>query len=312
MSSSHKPAFRRRLLAPRFWPVWLAVLFAGLLAIVPGRLRAVLGDRLARMLCRGDSRRKRIALTNLSLCYPQFSQQERLRLLCAHSRVLTHVFLGYGQLLLRSARHLRRQFDIEGLDIVQRVSADGTGIILLTPHSLALEYAAQRLTLDYPMVAVVRLHHDNDVLDWVVTRFRTRYQGCIYDNTANVLGVLKQVRAGRWLYYLPDEDRGDNNAVFAPFYGIPKATVPTLGRLARSCRAAVVPMMTGYSPHTRRFLIRFHEPLTTLTGEDMQQDATMVNRAIERILDEDRAQYMWSAKIFRTRPPGAPDLYRGS
>jgi len=311
MSSSHRPVFRFGLLAPRFWSVWLVILFASLLAIVPGRVRAGLGDGIARLLCRGGSKRKRIALTNLSLCYPQLSEQERLQLLCEHSRVVTHVFLGYGQLLLRSARHLRSQFDIEGLDIVERETANGAGIILLTPHSLALEYAGQRLTLDYPMVAVVRLHHDNDVLDWIVTRFRSRYQGLIYDNTANVLGPLKQVRAGNWLYYLPDEDRGEENSVFAPFYGVPKATVPTVGRLARNCRAAVVPMMTAYSPYTRRFLIRFHEPLTGLTGKDMQQDAAIVNRAIERILDEDRAQYMWSAKIFRTRPPGEPDLYRG-
>jgi len=160
MSSSHRPVFRFGLLAPRFWSVWLVILFASLLAIVPGRVRAGLGDGIARLLCRGGSKRKRIALTNLSLCYPQLSEQERLQLLCEHSRVVTHVFLGYGQLLLRSARHLRSQFDIEGLDIVERETANGAGIILLTPHSLALEYAGRGIRanailpglMDTPMI----------------------------------------------------------------------------------------------------------------------------------------------------------------
>jgi lauroyl-KDO2-lipid IV(A) myristoyltransferase len=219
------------------------------------------------------------------------------------------VFLGYGELMLRSPGRLRRQFDIEGLDIVQREVDRGQGIIVLTPHSLALEFAAQRLALDFPLVAIARLHHKNDLLDWIVTGFRTRHQEGVYSNSASMLGLVKQVRSGQWLYYLPDEDRGEDNSVFAPFYGVQKATMATAGRLARSCRAVVVPMMTAYSPQQRRFLIRFHEPLTALNGNDMQHDAREINRAIERILDEDPAQYMWSAKIFRTRPDGQPDLY---
>lgn len=311
MSNSHRAAFKRHFLLPKFWPTWALVLCGYLLALVPTRARAALGDVCAKPLCRANSKRTRIALTNLALCYPQMSAVEKQQLLCRYSRVLAHVFLGYGDLLLRSPRHLRDQFDIRGLENVEGEVARGSGIILLTPHSLALEFAAQRLALEFPLVAIARVHHKNDVLDWVVTGLRTRHQDGVYSNTANMLGLVKQVRGGKWLYYLPDEDRGDDNSVFAPFYGIQKATTATVGRLARSCRATVVPMMTAYSPDTRRFLIRFHPPMTALTGEDLQHDATEVNKAIERILDEDRAQYMWSAKIFRTRPEGESGFYAG-
>lgn len=309
MSNSHRAAFKLSFLRPKFWSIWVVLGCGSVLAFIPTRLRGALGDALAGLLCRVRSKRTRIALTNLALCYPQTTTAERQRLLCRHTRVLTHVFLGYGELLLRSADRLRRQFDIEGLDIVQREVARGNAIILMTPHSLALEFAAQRLALDFPMVAIARVHHKNDLLDWIVTGFRTRHQDGLYSNSASMLGLIKQVRSGQWLYYLPDEDRGEDNSVFAPFYGVQKATMATAGRLARSCRAVVVPMMTAYSPQQRRFLIRFHEPLTALNGDDMQHDAVEINRAIERILDEDPTQYMWSAKIFRTRPAGQPDLY---
>jgi lauroyl-KDO2-lipid IV(A) myristoyltransferase len=295
---------------PRFWPTWFVLLGSVVLAFVPMRMRASIGDALAHLLCRLNPRRRRIALANLSLCYPRMSTRRREQLLCRHARVLAHVFLSYGELMLRSPQRLREQFDIEGLEIVQREVAAGKGIVVLTPHSLALEHAGLRLTLDHPMVVAARLHRSNDLLDWVVTGLRTRYQGTVYDNAASMLPLVKKVRAGNWLYYLPDEDRGEDNSVFAPFYGIRKATIGSLGRLARLCRAAVIPMTTIYLPETRRFLIRFHEPLTTLGGEDIERDAAEVNRAIERVLDEDPAQYMWSAKIFRTRPPGEPDLYR--
>jgi lauroyl/myristoyl acyltransferase len=308
--SYHKPGFKARFLHPRFWPVWLIILFSALLAWLPVRLRAWLGDLAAAWQYRGHSKRKRLALRNLSLCFPQLSEQQRLALLRGHLRVLTHVFLGFGQLLLRSPRYLQKQFDIEGMEIVQREIAAGRNIILLTPHSLALEYAGQCLTIDYPMATIVRVHHKNELLDWIVTRFRDRYaDGGVYSHTTSMLALVKVVRAGRWLYYLPDDDRAMDNNVFAPFYGIEKASVPTLGRLARACGATVIPTMTAWSPDKRRFLIRFLPPLETLAGDDPRGDATRVNRAIEHILDQDRTQYMWSAKIFRIRPEGEPDLY---
>jgi lauroyl-KDO2-lipid IV(A) myristoyltransferase len=310
MSSSHLPEFRRHLLHPRFWATWLVLLASALLAFVPVRVRAWLGDAAAIWLSRVDSKRRRLALRNLSLCYPQLSDAERRALLRRHARVLGQVFLGFGQLLLRSPRHLQKQFDIHGLEIVEREVAAGRGIILLTPHSLSLEYAGQCLSIDRPMVTIVRVHHKNDLLDWVVTAMRHRYTfGGVFSNTASMRALVREVRAGRWLYYLPDDDRAMDNNVFASFYGVQKASVPTLGRLAQACNAAVIPMMTAWSPDRLRFRIHFHPPLETLKGDDPVHDATEVNRAVERILDEDPAQYMWSAKIFRVRPEGEPDLY---
>ncbi len=310
MNNSHRPEFQRRFLLPRYWPAWLLLAFSAVVAYLPVRARGQFGDVLAAWLVRGRSKRKRLAQRNIALCFPGLSAREREDLLWRHARVLTQVFLGYGQLALRSPRHLHRQFDVEGMDIIERQVAAGKGIILLTPHSLALEYAGQFLSIDHRVVTIVRVHHKSDFLDWLVTRFRDRYaQGGVFSHTTSMLALVKEVRAGKWLYYLPDDDRAMDNNVFAPFYGISKASVPTLGRLARACGAAVIPTMTAWCPERQRFLIRFLAPLEGLTGKDPQQDATRVNRAIEEILDLDRAQYMWSAKLFRVRPEGEPDLY---
>ena len=309
MYSGHRPAFRYRLLLPRYWLTWATVLPIGALAILPDAIRVRLGDRIAPWLLRFAPKRQRIAQTNLALCYPELSEQERLDLLVRHTRVLAHTFLGYGCLLFRSPQHLKRAFDVEGMDIVEHEVEKGNNIILLTPHSLALEYAAQYLTMTQGMVCAVRPHAGNEVLDWVVSRLRTRYQGVIYDNSASMLGLVKQVRSGKWLYFLPDEDRGFKNPVFAPFYGVPKASVSVLGKLAKSCRATVIPVMTGYCPDRRRFTLHFHQPLEDANRGDLTEQSLRQNQAIERILDEDRAQYMWSAKIFRTRPDNEASFY---
>jgi len=70
--------------------------------------------------------------------------------------------------------------------------------------------------------------------------------------------------------------------------------------------------MTGYCPDRRRFTIRFYAPMEDVGRGDITEQSLRQNQAIERILDADRAQYMWSAKIFRTRPEGEASLYQGT
>ncbi|MGB7934985.1 MAG: lipid A biosynthesis acyltransferase [Gammaproteobacteria bacterium] len=308
MNASHQPVFQRRFLRPRYWPIWFVTLLSVALAFLPGRLRAGLGDVAGWLLYRIDSRAGRIARKNLSLCYPQLSGGESDRLLRQHFRIAAHILLGYGQLLVRSPQHLRRQFGIQGLEIVEQAVAAGKGIILLSPHFLAIEYAGQCLSQNHAMAAMLRLH-SNPVMDWIVMRFRTRYGGEGYSHKASLLPLVKATRGGRWLMYFPDEDRGAKNSVFIPFYGVPKATIPLLGRLAGSCRAQVIPMLAFYSPERRRFSIEFLEPLQDFPTGDDAQDALRMNRLIEDMVSRDPAQYLWTAKIFRTRPPGEPGYY---
>ena len=50
MNASHQPVFQRRFLRPRYWPIWFAALMSVILAFLPGRLRAGLGDGMGRLL----------------------------------------------------------------------------------------------------------------------------------------------------------------------------------------------------------------------------------------------------------------------
>jgi KDO2-lipid IV(A) lauroyltransferase len=308
MSTSHQSVFQRRFLRPRYWSLWFLMLLSCAVAFLPGRLRAALGDAAGWLLYRTDTREGRIARKNLSLCYPQLTDGERDRLLREHFRIAAHLLLGYGQLLVRSPRHLHAQFDIHGLEGVERVAAEGNGIILLSPHFLAIEYAGQCLSHEHPMVSMVRLHR-NPVMDWIVTRFRTRYGGEVYSHQANLRPLVKATRGGRWFIYFPDEDRGADNSLFVPFCGIPKATMPLLGRLAESCRARIIPTLAFYSPERRRFSIEFREPLADFPSGNIREDALRMNRLIEDMVNRNPAQYLWTAKVFRTRPPGEPGFY---
>ena len=309
MDLSHRPEFRLSLLAPRFWPIWLVFLLYAMLTALPVRLRSALGNLIAAVLWRLPSRRRDIARTNLELCFPELSGAARAILLRRHAAVVTHVFVNYGTLMFGSVRAFARTIEVDGREHFERLRREGRGVIVLCPHVAALEHVGQWLVQHQRIVSVARVHQGNDLLDWMVTRMRIRQGGVLFSNRANLVPLVKAVRGGAWMYLLPDEDQGDPGVVFAPFYGVPKATVPTLGRLATACRATVLPMAGGYCVTRRRFWIRFLPPVEALPADDPVAEAARTNALIERIIDVDPAQYMWSAKIFRTRPGGAANPY---
>jgi Kdo2-lipid IVA lauroyltransferase/acyltransferase len=308
LTSGHRPGFRLALLDPRLWPSWAAFAAAASTTLLPAAVRGWLADWLAPLLVAVDRRRRHRIATNLALCYPDWDDRQRERLLQDHARLAAHMLLSYGRLMFASRRALSGDFDTFGRDHVDGVVATGRSVILLTPHCLALEHAGIRLSLKRPLMTMIRAHR-NPVADWMVTRMRTRLGAVLFRHDASLISLVRAMRRGSWFYYLPDEDQGLPGTVFAHFYGVPKATVPVLGKLARAAGADVVPMRSAYDPVTRRFSLHFYPPLAELTGDDLVRDAEITNAAMERLIDADPAQYLWSQKLFRTRPPGDSPVY---
>jgi Lauroyl/myristoyl acyltransferase len=57
-----------------------------------------------------------------------------------------------------------------------------------------------------------------------------------------------------------------------------------------------------------RYHIKVHPPLT-LSGENPEADALLVNQFLEEQLLHNPEQYLWVHRRFKTRPEGEPDIY---
>ena len=74
--------------------------------------------------------------------------------------------------------------------------------------------------------------------------------------------------------------------------------------------AAVVPFQNTRLSSGQGYRLRFEPALEGFPGDDPAADALRVNRIIERWIREDPAQYLWSHRRFKTRPPGQLKYYR--
>lgn len=305
---SYLPPFRTAFLGPRYWGVWLALALVWLLAWMPWRLRGVLAVALGGLALRLSRKRREIARVNLRLCFPECSDAERERMLREHFRCRMRAALDYGILWWGSARRLRRVVELDGERHFRKHHDKGRPVILLTCHSLMLDFGAAALTTRYPGIGLVKPAR-NPLVDWFLQRARQRFNARLCTRDQGLRPIIRGLRGGAFFYYLPDEDLGGRDSVFAPFFGVEAATLSTLGRLAKLTDAVVIPAYTRYVPGTGRYRQHLFPALKNFPSGDPQRDAERMNRELEKLIALAPEQYMWTMRRFRTRPDGGPNAY---
>lgn len=303
-STHHIPA---RLLHPRHWLSWLGVALLWLLARLPRRLLMQLGACAGWLLNHVAGRRRRIAERNIALCFTDLDSSARDHLLTANmhdlGRMLAEFCLGW----MASDRTMAKiPLTIEGLEHLDALAAQGRGGLLVGAHFSHLELCARLVSQKTPIAGMYRVM-DNPVFEWAVLRARLHYARAMFTKN-ETLASVRYLRDGGILWYAPDQDMRSKGHVFAPFFGIPAATITATHHLARLSGAAVLPFF-----HRRlddgSYSIRIEAPLTDFPTRDATADTTRVNTAIEQMVREAPEQYLWAHKRFKTRPPGEPPLY---
>jgi KDO2-lipid IV(A) lauroyltransferase len=293
---------------PRYWVGWFAYGMFRLFSLLPHRLVWWLGGALGEVAQR--LHRTTTIRTNLALCFPDLSDAAREELRRRYYRYAGRAFMALGFSWFGSRRRYERLFSVKGAEHLDAALARKQGVLFLAPHFIFLEPGGIYLSLHYPLIGLYRKPR-NPLLHQALRYGTTRLGGMVVERYDNLKPIIRAVREGYFLYYLPDQDpdRGDEDFVFAPFFGVPAATYTAFGKLAKLTRAAVIPMFTRIRPDGRGFEIELLPPLEGFPSGDDMADATRVNAVIERAVRETPEQYLWSYRRFKTRPDGTPSPY---
>lgn len=307
-STPRFPQYFRQFSSPRFWPIWLLLGWLRLLSWLPLPLVYLLGALLGEIAYGLHRPRRKITLRNLSTCFPDKSPAEIRALARGHFRNLTISLLAIGIPWWSSEARLARLTRLKNREIFDQSKARGENLILLTPHVVGLEHGGMYLFSLAPTLTMYQ-RNSNPLLDTLIKHYRSRFGAILFARRDTLRPLLRELRAGRQFYYLPDQDPGTEKSVFAPFYGVSTATFGALGRLARLGNATIIPCVTRVLPWGRGFEIFFGKPLTDIPGDDDVAAATRMNRVLEELIAHAPQQYFWSHKRFKTRPPGELPFY---
>lgn len=292
---------------PRYWGAWLGIGLMRAGALLPWRLKLALGRGIGLLTWKLAKRRRHITDTNLALCFPELDDRQRAELVRK-----TFVANGIGILetatgWCRDPEHLRHRVTFRGTEHMERAMARGKGALIIGIHFSTLDLGGALHSLFFPADVVYR-PHDNPVFEDFMTRARRGIFGAAIDRH-DLRGVVRRIKTGHAVWYSPDQDFGREASVFAPFFGVPAASIKLTAKIARMTGAPVMPLMFHRNPDNRTYTLEYLPPLENFPSGDDVADATQVNAFIEQAIRRHPEQYLWLHRRFKTRPPGDSSFY---
>ncbi len=286
----------------------LALLVLWLLHWLPLPVLALLGDALGWAAYHLISGRRRVTLINLALCFPQLSHRERQRLARAHFQAFMTSVLGQGVSWFASLSRLRRIIHLEQTQRLTQALSEGP-VILLTPHFMGVDTVGPFLSADFNLITINSQQKDRQ-LEALIKGRRLRWKrGLIFTRQDPIRAVLRALKPGWALFYLPDQDFGPKDSIFVDFFGVPAATIPALAGLARLAKARVMGCVVRQNYHQGQITVRFEPVWDHFPSGNEETDTRRMNQFIEQAVLEQPANYLWTHKRFKTRPPGTPSVY---
>lgn len=280
-----------------------------LLHWLPLPLLGRLGEALGSLLFIIMQPRRRISLINLNLCFPELDDATRNALARRHFQAYARSALERGVLWWASEARLKKLIHIEGplpLDVLRAGPS-----ILLCPHFVCLEIPGIALVLNSELaVCSIYTKQKNKVVDQALLKGRSRFRPVkLLTRAQGVKPIIRAMREGLPFIMLPDMDFGLRDAEFVPFFGIAAATLTAPARIAASTAANVIPAIATYLPNYQGWRVRFYPAWDNFPGPDIHAATQRMNDFIEARVRESPAEYFWTHKRFKTRPPGTASIY---
>lgn len=304
--STTEPHFKPGLLHPRYWLVWLGLGLGWLAAKLPFSIQMKIGKLLGKAMLKLLPKRVHIAHTNLTLCFPDKSEQEKKQILDSNFESVGIAIMETIMSWWASDSKLKSRVSIKGLKYLEQAVKQNRGVILLGGHYTTLEIAG-KLLAPYAHFDALYRKHKNPVFDYVMYKSRKKYCERVIER-GSMRDMIRSLKQGRVVWYAPDQNYGAEHSVFVDFFNVPAATITATSRLASLNNSPVVPF-SHQRINNQEYILHFYPPLEDFPSDDVTHDTQRINHVIEQEILKMPDQYLWSHRRFKTRPDNQPSVY---
>ncbi len=265
---------------------------------------------LGRLLYKIGSSRKKVAMRNLELCFPEMPEQERIHILKKNFENTGIALFETGMGWWWPDWRVRKRTKVVGLEHLEKAHQNGKGILLLTMHYLSAEMNCRGIGIGHPMVVFYR-PHNNQLMEYFQFRGRGRSNKYMLGKR-DVKGLIKALRNKEVCIYLPDQDYGRNRSLFVPFFAVPDAATTT-GTLifARQKNVQTHVYIPTRNDDGSGYTLEIKPMLENFPTDNDEADVIRINQELEKAIMFKPEQYMWLHRRFKTRPNKEdPSLYK--
>lgn len=276
------------------------------LSALPYGLVARMGETLGSLLYLIPGKRRHILHTNLRLCFPEQSEDQRRRLARATFQHVIRSYLERGLQWYGSEQTITSLVELDSaIDLRDRYDQP---TIFLGFHFVAIEAACMYYSIRHPVASIYTPMSDG-ATDAISRERRSRFGTTMiprHGSARDILGILK---SGRPIMLAADMDFGLRDSLFVPFFGVPACTLTAVSRLAHLSGARVVPFVSQVLPGYRGYKLRIYPALPAFPSGDVRADALAMNQFLEARIRETPDQYYWVHRRFKRRPHGEAPVY---
>ena len=209
---------------------------------------------------------------------------------------------------LRSERNVLGLLrECHGWEHVDAALSHGKGIIFLTPHMGCFEITSLYYAARHPITVLYR----PPKLRWLEPLMLSgRKRGQVTLAPTDLKGVkllLGALKRGEAIGILPDQVPSSGEGVWADFFGRPAYTMTLVGRLQKATGATILLAFAERLSWGRGYVLRI-EPMPESLPDDKVQAAAALNLAVEGLVRECPAQYLWSYNRYKVPSGVEPPL----
>ena len=302
LEDSRKPTPLGQFKAPRFWPMWILLASMWTVAHLPFYIQIKIGQFLGLLSYYFARQRRHICEVNIRLCFSELSSRDQQQLV---KRTFLSNGIGLIEIAIswyRDPKDYESRLKVSGLENLQAAMEGGKGVLLVCAHFTTIEIAAFLFNLVHKMDVTYR-PNDNPLFQAAMFNGRIRHYAHVYDRK-DVRGAIKSLKAGRILWYAPDQDYGAKHSVFVPFFGNQAASITATSRFSKIGNASVVFFSHYRTEDNSCYHLIFDSALKDYPSGDDEIDAARINSLVEDAVRIQPDQYMWLHKRFKTQAAG--------
>ena len=291
---------------PKFIPTWILILLMRAGVFIPFKIQVLIGKAIGRLLYPFMHKLRSTAYSNISHCFPDKKQTQVNLLVKRHFEAIGVSFFETANAYYGSDHKISKLLTISNEQLFKDALKEEGGIILLCSHFMPLMLGSRALLLNHTIANIYR-PQNNKLFDRIMVKGYKK-NGAVMIKSTDTRSIIKAINNSLPIWYAPDQDLGKNNSVFAPFFGIQTATASATSRLAKNNNTRVIPYSfvrtkNGYS-------MSFEKPISNYPSNDPVQDATVVNKILEKQIKKSPEQYLWVHRRFKTRPNDEKNFYK--
>jgi KDO2-lipid IV(A) lauroyltransferase len=265
-----------------------------------------LGRSLGRMMYRIWGYRRRVAKTNIRLCFPDMGEDEINRVAKESFEHVVLVAIEMMRMWRLDRDNIRRYVTIENEECLIEYEDSDKGGLLITGHQGPYELSGIAIHLyGYDMSFLVGDQSNkyvDDMMNW--TRKKTGV-GIIHRDASSLKNIIHKLRKGGMVALVADQEAGDNG-IKVDFFGYPIS--PPKGSVAFALKTKSA-LCCGYGARNgKRCIVTMEDIIwpkrrSENNEADVRYWTQVTIDALERAIRRSPGEYMWMHKRFKTYRP---------